>query len=237
MIIILASRWDATASATAAGWSHRPVGVMTPLDLCTSGWRQHLGICARDAMSDIAVVGGRSIPHDRITGVLTRLPWVTDSEVAEVAAHDRGYVAAEMSAFLLFWLSRLSCPVLNRPTPTCLSGPNWRPEKWAHVAAAAGIPVHPVHRDTRSTSTNGAPPSCTAVTVVGPDIFGEADTDLLNQARCLAELAEVALLTVLFAGADRGSAFVGADTFPPLDDAGLSEAALKYLSGPRAANL
>jgi hypothetical protein len=239
MIIILASRWDPSAEAMAACWAHRPVGVMTPQDLCVSGWRQHLGVgkSARNS-SDVAVAQRRLLPQREITGVLTRLPWVTDGEVLEVVAHDRGYVATEMTAFLLFWLSRLRCPVLNRPTPTCLSGPYWRAEKWVHVAARAGIPVQAVRRDTRSESApNALPPTMpVAVTVVGRRIFGEAHPELLNQSRRLAELADVALLTVRFAGAERGAAFIGADTFPALDDERFKEAALEYLCGTSAAN-
>jgi hypothetical protein len=239
MIIILASRWDSTAGAMAARCAHGPVGVMTPEDLCVSGWRQHLGGRKRGASSsDVAVVQRRLVPQREITGVLTRLPWVTDGEVIEVAAHDRGYVATEMTAFLLFWLSQLRCPVLNRPTPTCLSGPYWRAEKWVHVAARAGIPVKAARRDTRSESAASALPPTTgvAVTVVGRRIFGEAHPELLKQSRRLAELAEVALLTVRFAGAERGAAFVGADTFPALDDEKFKEAALEYLCGTSAAH-
>ena len=33
---------------------------------------------------------------------------------------------------LLSWLSQLNCPVVNRPTPLCLSGPNRRPEQWTY---------------------------------------------------------------------------------------------------------
>jgi hypothetical protein len=233
MIVILASRWDPTANATAASWAHRPVGVMTPQDLCTAGWRQHLGAADR-ITPDVAVVQGQLIPQQDITGVLTRLPWVTDSEVVEIAAHDRAYVAAEMTAFLLFWLSRLKCPVLNPPTPMCLSGPYWRAEQWAQLAARAGIPVQTVRRDTRPALPVDAAPS-QAVTVIGRRIFGEADPDLLEQTRRLAELANVALLTARFSGAERGATFVGADTFPALDEATWRDAALEYLCEPSAA--
>jgi hypothetical protein len=239
MIIILASRWDATTEALAACWASRPIGIMTPRDLCVSGWSQRLGACDADTdLSDMAVVQGRSIPQREITGVLTRLPWVTEDEVIEIAAHDRAYVAAEISAFLLFWLSRLRCRVLNPPTPTCLSGPYWRAEKWVHMAARVGIPVLPVRRDTRSESREGVSPSTTtvAVTVIGRRVFGKAHREILNQSRRLAELANVALLTLRFASAERGAAFIDADTFPTLDDDTFRQAALEYLCETSAAN-
>ena len=55
-------------------------------------------------------------------------------------------VAAEAMAFLASWLYGLTSPVLNRPTPVCLMGPNWRQEQWVHAAAQIGIPIHPIYR-------------------------------------------------------------------------------------------
>jgi hypothetical protein len=237
MIIILASRWDSTADGMAAAWAHRSVGVLTPRDLCAAGWRQHVGTVGSDpSPPNMAVVQGRQIPQQEITGVLTRLPWVTDAEIAEIAAHDRTYAAAEMTSFLLYWLSQLKCPVLNPPTSLCLSGPYWRAERWAHMAARAGIPVQAICRDTRAElPADGSPSATAAVTVVGRRTFGEADSDLLKSARRLAELAGVTLLTVRFSGAGRGATFMGADTFPALDEAILSEAVLDHLCGTSAA--
>jgi hypothetical protein len=243
MIIILASRWDSTADGMAATWAHRSVGVLTPQDLCAAGWRQHVGWrehVGTDGSDptppNVAVVQRRQIPQQEITGVLTRLPWVTDGEIVEIAAQDRAYAAAEMTSFLLCWLSQLKCPVLNPPTPLCLSGPYWRAERWVHMAARAGIPVQPIGRDTREElPADASPAPAAAVTVVGRRIFGEADSALLSSTRRLAELANVALLTVRFSGAERGATFMGADTFPALDDAILSEAVLDYLCGTSAA--
>jgi hypothetical protein len=235
MIVILASRWDSTANAMAASWAHRSAGVLTPQDLCAAGWVQHLGAAGSDPIPpNMAVVQRRVIAQQEITGVLTRLPCVTDGEIVEIAAHDRVYAAAEMTSFLMFWLSQLQCPVLNPPTPMCLSGPYWRAEQWTHIAARAGIPVQATCRDTHPAwrpDPSSAP--LTSVTVVGRRIFGEADSDLLDNTRHLAELANVPLLTVRFSGAERGAAFVGADTFPPLDDGDLRDAVLDYLCGHR----
>jgi hypothetical protein len=244
MIVILASRWDKTAGAIAACCVGRPVRIMTCQDLCTSGWRQRLGAHWESAEpSEVAVAGQQLIPQRQVTGVLTRLPTVTDDELIEIAPQDRGYVAAEMAAFLLFWLSRLSCPVLNRPTPMCLAGPFWRAEKWVHAAARAGIPVQPIHRNSdaksraksrrpamsRPSAKSPLPATSHAVTVIGEQIFGEADLKLLQQARRLAQLAEVAMLTVHFSGAERGAAFLGADTFPDLSQDRLKAAVIDTL--------
>ena len=118
MILILASRWDTTAHDIAAAWADRPVSIMTARDLSRAGWCLSLGVRDAAARRGCAMLEGQPIPGEELQCVLTRLPWVTEMELPEIVAPDRAYVAAEMSAFLLFWLSGLACPVLNKPTPT-----------------------------------------------------------------------------------------------------------------------
>ena len=193
-----------------------------------AGWRQRLS--ASDG--GIAVAERKVLAQKEITGVLTLLPCVFEQELVDIAPADRSYVAAEMTAFLLFWLSRLRCPVLNRPTPTCLSGPYWRREKWISVAAQAGISVQPLRRHAAlpSSSAEGETlPVATSVTVIGNRVFGEVEPGLQRQALCLARLAEVELLAVHFSSPERGAHFVSADVFPNLSDDRLADAVLEYL--------
>jgi hypothetical protein len=97
-------------------------------------------------LNSTAVVDGQVVAVEEISGVLIRLPYVFEQELLHIVPGDRAYVAAEMQAFLISWLSRLKCPVLNRPTPSYLLGPNWRPQQWVYTAAQVGIPVRPVHQ-------------------------------------------------------------------------------------------
>ena len=239
MILILASRWDTSAQDTAAAWSDQPVRILTARDLSRAGWCQSLG--AGDAAGgqdaavghDRAVIEGQPIADEEIRGVLTRLPWVTDVELPEIVAPDRAYVAAEMSAFLLCWLSGLACPVLNRPTPTCLSGPGWRAERWTRAAAETGMTVRPVRRDSRSSEAPVDSAASAYVTVVGSQVFGEVAADLTQRARHLAQLAGVSLLTLGFSGRERNAEFLAADVFPSLDDEAVRRAVLEHLAaGP-----
>jgi hypothetical protein len=205
---------------------------LTAQDLSVAGWSQRLSLTD----GGTAVAERKLVPQKEITGVLTLSPCVFEDELVDIVPEDRRYVAAEMTAFLLFWLSRLRCPVLNRPTATSLSGPYWRREKWVRVAAQAGIPVQPVRR-------HAAPPGSsveeealqdhTTVTVIGNRVFGEAEPDLQRQAQCLASLAGVELLAVHFSRAEHGARFVSADAFPNLSEDRLSEAVLEYLRGGR----
>ncbi|MBV8176771.1 MAG: hypothetical protein JO151_19720 [Verrucomicrobia bacterium] len=233
MIIIVANRWDKTPRSVASDWAPCPVAVLTPQDLSVGGWRQRLSGSDRGTV----VAEGQLVPEAEISSVLTLLPCVFEAELVEIAPQDRRYVAAEMTAFLLFWLSRLNCTVLNRPTPTCLSGPYWRREKWVHAAAQAGISVQPARR-------HAVPPGFSAeeetllgsaiVTVIGERVIGEVDSTLCGQARCLAALAGVELLSVRFSSPERGGRFVSADTFPDLSDKTVADAVLEHMQGRQA---
>jgi hypothetical protein len=167
MIVILASRHDAPARALAARWADQDAALLTPRGLSAAGWRHHLGSPEDSA----AVVGGRTLPVADIKGVVTRLWSVGEADLPHVVPEDREYVAVEMSAFLTSWLSSLECPVLNRPTATCLAGPNWRAEEWTHRAARLGIPVRPVER--RSALGDAAQPAPPAEELASVTVVGE----------------------------------------------------------------
>jgi len=195
-----------------------------------AGWRQRLHSLDGDAVAERKV-----LPDREITGVVTLLPRVFENELVEIVPADRSYVATEMTSFLLFWLSRLRCPVLNRPTPTCLSGPYWRREKWVHIAAQAGIPVEPVRRRATApgctTQEEGIAPAGATAIVIGERVFGECAPALHLQALSLARLAGVDFLSVQFSGPERGAHFAGANAFPDLSDDKVTDAVLEYLRG------
>ncbi len=230
MIVIVANRWDQTPALVVSQWVHQPVAVLTSADLSVCGWRQRLN----SADGATAVAEGKVLDQSEITGVLALLPWVFENELVDIVPEDRSYVAGEMTAFLLFWLSRLRCPVLNRPNPTSLSGTYWRREKWVSVAAQAGIPTKPVRRQaglpTGSTSAETTPIGAT-LTVVGSRVFGKADPVLERHALGLARLAGVDLLAVHFSGPDPNSHFVSADVYPDFSRDSVADAVLEYLRG------
>lgn len=228
MILIVAGRYDKVARALVARWADRGASLLTCEDLSVAGWRYY-----SDApQSSTIIVGGLALAAKEVDGVLTRLPCVFDHELVHIVPADRAYVAAEMTAFLMSWLSGLECPVLNRPTPGCLSGPNWRPEQWVHLATQVGIPVRPVPRHV-TLSASGAPeapdPYPVSVTVVGDRCIGQVANSLTAQARRLADAAGVGLLAVRFSGSEPGAAFVGADLWPEIATDGVADAVLDYL--------
>lgn len=217
MIVIVANRWDQHALTFASRWEAHNIRVLTSQDLSTVGWRQRV-----HSVDHAMVVAERVvIPQDEITAVMTRIPCVVGEELFDIVPEDRSYVATEMTAFLLFWLSSLKCRVVNRPTPTCLSGPCWRQESWARAAATAGIPVEPVRRRAVFPSCapqHGISQSLASVTVVGERVLGETDPVLHGQARRLAHVAGVEMLVIRFSGPERGARFVSADVYPDLSN-------------------
>ncbi len=233
MIVIAANRWDQTPRSLASHWAPHDVAILTAQDLSVAGWHQRLST----SDDGTAVAELKPVPQNEIKGVLTLLPCIFEEELGDIVPEDRGYVAAEMTAFLLVWLSRLKCPVLNRPTPTCLSGPYWRREKWVFVAAQAGIPAEPVRRHSAASgcaAEGESLPVGATVTVIGNRVVGAGEPALQQQALRLARLAGVQLLAVHFSSAERGAHFVGASVFPNLSDDAVADAVFEYLRrGPK----
>ncbi|MBW4645746.1 MAG: hypothetical protein KME23_22625 [Goleter apudmare HA4340-LM2] len=202
-------------------------------------------------MYSTAVVGGQTIPSlrdaartvssantiEKITGVLIRLPCIFEPELPHIIPEDRAYVAAEMNAFLISWLSRLKCPVLNRPTPTYLLGPAWRPEQWIYAAAQIGIPVRPRKRKV-ILSPHVTPPVIEqpgfTVTVVGKHCLGTVNKTLAHHARNLADAAKVDLLTVHFSDDQSPAEFLSADLWADISVPEIADAILEYLRGGNA---
>lgn len=242
MLVVVASRHDKAAQALVANWSADGAMLLTPEDLSVVGWRHYVrGVdeageaenTISSSSSSWAVVSGVSIALDQITGVLTRLPSIFEQELLHIIPEDRAYVAAEMNAFLISWLSSLKCPVLNRPTPTYLLGPAWRPEQWVYAAAQLGIPVRPVQRQSSllaSVRPQVIEKPAVKVTVVGGRCLGEVEKPLASHARRLADAAQVDLLTVNFSSNESSAELLGADLWTDISAPNVADAILEYLS-------
>ena len=237
MVVIVASAGDQAARALAKAWECVDARVLTPLDLSLPGWSCRF--CTPEPGT--AVVDGKAIPAQTITGVVTRLPWITEAEIPHVVEHDRAYVAAEMQAFLFAWLARLACPVLNRPTPFCLSGPAWRHEKWISVAGRMGIPV----RSARRTARPDSPPQfdspggnsmdgLTHVTVVAGRHVG-TDSRLVEPTQQLAAAAGVRMLTAYYSNQNGHAELAGVGLWPDITSPAIRDAMLRFFAGEGAA--
>lgn len=227
MLVVLASRHDNVAQELVARWAESGAALLTCADLSVPGWRY----LPDEPERSTAVVSGRTVAQRDIAGVLVRLPYVSEAEVSQITTSERSYVATEMSAFLLSWLTALQCPVLNRPTPTCLAGPYWRHPQWLHAAAQLGIPVYTTGADEGAgvTPSSSPPASRTTVTVVGDQCFGSEDEHLMAQARRLATTAGVELLAVHFLQNNGTACFLGVDLIPDVSCPAVADSILSHL--------
>ena len=225
MLVIVANPHDEQAQALIGRWSYRRGRLLSCDDLSIAGWRHYLA----DGGISTAVIDRVIFPIKEISGVLTLLPYVMADDLVRIVPEDRAYVAQEMMAFLTSWLSGLICPVINRPTPACLMGPNWRTEQWIHLAAQVGIPIRAINRHVALT---GEMPSeisnalRTTLTVVGERCFGVADGKLAMHARKLAAAAGLDMLAVHFTSFESDACFLGASLRPDISSPEIADAIL-----------
>jgi hypothetical protein len=217
--LVVAGRQDSAAAALVTRWGPQQAALVTPADLSRPGWAHRVGAPGEAT----AAVGDRVIPADEVSAVIVRLAGVEESELTHLRPEDRGYAAAEMTAFLLAWLDDRSCPVLNRPTPGCLNGPPWHPEQWALAAARAGLRVIPSHR--RVPPNGVAPPAPEVIaTLVGERCLGPVHPQVATRIRRLAAATDVVVLAVRLTDSGAGAAFIGASTWPDLADPAVADA-------------
>ena len=197
MLLIVAQRNDLAARSLAERWRSRGAALLTARDLSVPGWKFDMPAQGPSRL----IADGRAFTGSQIAGVLTRLSAVPEAELDHVAAEDRSYVSAEMTAFLLAWLSSLKCPVLNRATPSGLCGPGWRIEQWLHLAAGLGIPVKSVRRSTSLPAAVDEMEGGISVTIVGRECLGDVNPALGDYSLRLAAAAGLDLLEVRYTSA------------------------------------
>lgn len=223
-ILVVANKSDIQAKELVTRWGHQAC-LLTPENLSVKGWRYN----TEDIDNSILVANGLPVVSHEVLGVFTRLHGVLEADLPHIVPADRAYVAAEMSAFLLAWLFALKCPVLNRPTPTSLSGPYWRQEKWISTAARLGIPVATSRRRAVFQAGQIADQNDgIEVTIIGCRHFGNIDPVLVRHARALAGAAGVDLLSVRFSGNGPGPVLTGAGFNTDLRSEDTADAILDY---------
>jgi len=222
MLMILAKQEDETARWLAGRWRKHDAVVVSPLDLSQSGWAHYVGSPQRSRLR----IRAQDLKEEDLCGVLVRIASIEPEDLQHIAERDRPYVAAEMTAFLLAWLSGLPCPVLNRPTSQCLGGPAFRREQWVRFASRLGIPRAPARRDTRAIRATLEDDAGCELTVVGNSCFGDADWTLITSARRLAANCGAVLLSVRFTGTTADSEFIDANPWPNLGSPQIADAVL-----------
>jgi hypothetical protein len=184
----------------------------------------------------VALIDGERVFPNEIDGVITRLPWVLPCDLPDIQACEQEYVAAEINAFLLAWLTSLDCPLLNRPSAQCLSGQGWRSQQWVSKAHELGIPARAVHQSislpARPAVAETELQHAVTLTVVGNTVVGTGNAVLERYARRLAAAANAELLSVRFDSAARDATLLEASLWPDLSDPGVGEAIWNHFLEP-----
>jgi hypothetical protein len=231
LIVVIASEQDQTVNTLVSlYWKAHDVRLLRPKDLSLIGWRHYYN--NKDNNFSTAVIDGEVIKVKEIDAVLTRIPCVFENDLIKISLVERPYVAAEMTAFLFSWLDDLTCPLLNAPTPNCLSGPYWRLEQWIYEAAKCGMKIKPVTRSKGDgfKQIEEQKDKTSTITLVGDSYLGNIDHTLVSQTRQLASRAGVDLLSVHFSSPYYENAkFLIADIWPDITRKEIADAILNYL--------
>jgi hypothetical protein len=146
----------------------------------------HQSVRAAVSVSDFSAseitLGGTPLTAGQIRGVVATIPWFLPQEFYYIEPADRDYVCAEMSAFLIYFLSGLACKKLNPPSPRRLTGLGLHRLEWLRAAARCGVPVWP------GRTKNGVPlppddaPGLEPVrsTIVGGEVVGAGGPDQIT---------------------------------------------------------
>lgn len=231
-IVLLMSGFDASRDIFLSLSDTFDLRIMTPVNLSEAGWFYG----DTDWNSDISI-NNEIIHEEDIDGVITRLGAVTERELPHIREEDRSYAAAEMNAFLTAWLSALNCPVRNRPTATCLSGPNLSQIEWVSLVAKMSIPVASLSEKIsfHKQNNHNKQKHGISVTVIGEHSVGEADPVLHEYAKKIASLCGVDFIQVVFTHAEKTAKFVTASIWP-LITRDISRLMLKSFSGCTTGN-
>jgi hypothetical protein len=226
LIVVIASELDDTARDATADWPGQKTVLLTPADFFCRGWRATAG-----KTDDWSIVADNKVYSVRsISGIITLLPRISAGELFDVEPDERSYAAAEASAFALFFLTEAPCPVVNRPTPDCLTGPNWRPEQWMRAGFEAGIRTKESKRTNRALPREIVAADCTSVTVLAGKCLEDTSEGCLPAVQKLAELAQVIFLKVYFTCERGQSFFAKAELTPDLSRAKIRSALSEYFS-------
>lgn len=228
MILILAHEWDTATHALAGQWVASLAKIVTPRHLSQPGWQYRAG--NPDAFR--FAIEGESGAVKNIQAIVSRMYWLSEYDLPHIQAADRGYVAAEMNAFLLAFLTEPQCPVVNLPSVNSLCSPFARPESWLKLAAQIGLPTKRLERTARFNQPilpNESNELKKIVTVIGDDCFGEQAELLFDWARRLAIAAKVQLLQVEFEQLNHKWVLCNANPCPDLTEPFLADTLLRLL--------
>jgi len=226
MILVVANSTDDTAQDLVNSFPKGLACLFTAQSLSNAG----LVTYTNQFNDSFITINGVKILFASITGVITLIPVIFDWELIQIQKEDREYVASEMNAFMTYLLSKLSCPKLNFPSATFLSGQNWRREHWIQIASHLKIPVQSFTYDSKNKDVNYRNnDSIIRITIIGNQHFGSTNKILIAYAFQLAKYTQLEFLEVTFIENKEGNkSFFSASQFPDLENKKIQEAIVNY---------
>jgi hypothetical protein len=212
VILVIAEPGDQDAALLVAELAPRPAAAVSIVDFAAAP----SCLYHPDFEASTVTVAGRSLPVRDIRAVVNALPAVLPGSLSVYEIEEREYQAAELHAWLSYFLSALSCPVINRPSTLSLGGPARGALGWLHLARAAGIPVAPVAISSDDPSGALAQPAPGRLQVTWAP--GMTERTLAEEyTGALARRSGVAFLEAWYAEDDSGNVrFAGARSVPDL---------------------
>jgi hypothetical protein len=142
LILVISNLANEAANDLALMLPHGTTTVVTASDFHQSF---RAAISVGDFSSSEITLGGARITAGEISGIVSTIPGFLPQEFYYIEPADREYVCAEMTAFLIYFLSELACKKLNPPSPRSLCGLGLNRIEWLTAAAGCGVPIWPVH--------------------------------------------------------------------------------------------
>jgi hypothetical protein len=229
MLVVLASRHDPVAQKLVSIWQPLDCRILSCEDLSEVGWKDYSSLLKESR----AVVSGKIVPYKQIKGVLTLRPAIFKEELLHIKQSDRNYIAQEMNAFLLHWLNSLRCPVLNPPTPLCLSGSNWRPEQWVRAAATLGIPCCNIQKTAgyRSGALGKITEQTVKITYVGNKCINSPNKTLAEHTKRLGRYSNLRFFETHFIVRKSKYVFSHVNSWPEILSTNTLDVLYKYFLG------
>lgn len=199
LILIVSNIANESANDLAGLFTPGSATVVTASDLnLTFGAAVSVGSFATSRMT----IGGKTISAGRIRGVVSTISHFLPQEFYYINPADRAYVCSEVTAFFIYFLSEISCPILNPPTTRAISGLGLHRIAWLRAAHASGVPVWPLRLE-NETALDVVPAEgldWARVTLVGDHpVEDDAREDLVGHMRVLSRLFRLPYLKGSFA--------------------------------------
>jgi hypothetical protein len=219
MLLLLASVGDAAAMAFA---EEMPSAMAAAVLTCRDLAEHRLELRHPDFQASTLTVRGQTVRVPEIDGVINLLPAIFPGELVFYPPEEQEYQACEFHALLTFFLSALTCPVVNRPSSVSLTGPSPDPLGWYHLASRLGIPITDIALDSDNFTNPfaaGAGPDTLQVACLAGRVITSSGGPADAFTRSLARHANVDYLRAAYTCADDdGPRLLAAHTTPDLRD-------------------